>query len=107
MRLLQKVHASFARAPQRSSMKWLATAQRWLLTRHLPAKNLARRSPNPLARSTPRIGRALAQRRLGTPRCNWSGRKNCEKDELFSRNRPDGEDFGELSRAARRRRISL
>jgi hypothetical protein len=26
---------------------------------------------------------------------------------LFSRNRPEGEDFGELSRAARRRRISL
>ena len=63
-------------------MKWLATAHRWLLTRHLPAKNLARRSPNSLARSTPRIGRALAQRQLKEhPDAITSGRKDCEKDD--------------------------
>src|SRR5437867_10162793 len=75
-------HAS-AKRRQRSSIGWLATDRRWLPKRHLAAKNPGCRGPNSLPPSTPRIGRALAQRQLENyPDAIASGRKNRERENL-------------------------
>ena len=72
---------------------WLATGRRWLPTRQLAAKNPGCCGPNSLLSSTPRIGRALAQRQLEKyPDAIASGCKNfIGMDDVHSRTKKEKE----------------